>query len=133
MILGLKMKKNILIVDDSPTLRASVNFVLSGSGYNVLQAENGEAGLEKLEEVRKDKVRINLIISDINMPKINGIEFLKIVKDPKSLSRFIPVIILTTGREETLKQKGREYGAAGWMTKPFKPGILLGVVKKFIR
>jgi two-component system chemotaxis response regulator CheY len=127
------MKKNILIVDDSPTLRASVNFVLTGSGFNVLQAENGEDGLKKLEEARAKKQRVNLIISDINMPKMNGIEFLKIIKDPKSLSRFIPVIILTTEREETLKQKGREYGAAGWMTKPFKPDILLSVVKKFIR
>lgn len=127
------MKKNILIVDDSPTLRASVNFVLKDSGFNVIPAEDGLTALKKLEETRKKKQRIKLIISDINMPKINGIEFLKIVKDPKSLSRFIPVIILTTGREETLKQKGREYGAAGWMTKPFKPEFLVGVVKKFIR
>lgn len=127
------MKKNILIVDDSPTLRASVNFVLKDSGFNVLQAEDGLAALKKLEDTRKKKQRVNLIISDINMPKMNGIEFLKTVKDSKSLSRFIPVIILTTEREETLKQKGREYGAAGWMTKPFKPDILLSVVKKFIR
>lgn len=127
------MKKNILIVDDSPTLRASVNFVLTGSGYNVIQAENGEDGLTKLEELRKSKERVNLIISDINMPKMNGIEFLKNVKDEKSLSRFIPIIILTTEREESLKQKGREYGAAGWMTKPFKPDLLLSVIKKFIR
>jgi len=127
------MKKKILIVDDSPTLRASVNFVLSGSGFNVLQAENGEDGLKKLEEVRESKQRINLIISDINMPKMNGIEFLKTLKDSKSSARFIPVIILTTEKEAALKQKGREYGAAGWMTKPFKPEILLSVVKKFIR
>ena len=127
------MKKNILIVDDSPTLRASVNFVLSGSGYNVIQAENGEDGLKKLEEVRANKQRINLIVSDINMPKMNGLEFLQAVKESKSFSRFIPVIILTTEREATLKQKGREYGAAGWMTKPFKPDVLLSVVKKFIR
>lgn len=127
------MKKKILIIDDSPTMRASVNFVLSGKGFRVLQAENGEEGLKKLEEVRESRQRINLIISDINMPKMNGIEFLKAVKDSKSLSRFIPVIILTTEKEAVLRQKGREYGAAGWMTKPFKPEILLSVVKKFIR
>jgi two-component system chemotaxis response regulator CheY len=127
------MKKNILIVDDSPTLRASVNFVLKGSGYNVLQAENGVEGLETLEECKEKKKRINLIISDINMPKMNGLEFLKTVKDKNSLFRFIPVIVLTTEREESLKRKGREYGAAGWMTKPFKPDLLLSVVKKFIR
>ncbi|MCP5107978.1 MAG: response regulator [bacterium] len=127
------MKKNILIVDDSPTLRASVNFVLVGSGFTVFQADNGVAGLKMLEEIREKKLRINLIISDINMPKMNGLEFLQAVKDPKSPARFIPVIILTTEREDTLKRKGRKYGAAGWMTKPFKPELLLSVVKKFIR
>ncbi len=127
------MKKNILIVDDSPTLRASVNFVLAESGFNVWQAENGEAGLKKLDEIRNKKERVNLIISDVNMPKMNGLEFLKAVKDSKSLFKFIPVIILTTEREDSLKQKGRQYGAAGWMTKPFKPELLLAVIKKFIR
>jgi two-component system chemotaxis response regulator CheY len=127
------MKKNILIVDDSPTLRASVNFVLSGGGYNVLQADNGESGLRELEESRKKGLRIHLVISDINMPKMDGFEFLRAVKDKNSIYKFIPVIILTTEREETLKQQGRKYGAAGWMTKPFKPDLLLTVIKKFIR
>lgn len=58
------------------------------------------------------------------MPKMNGLEFLKAVKDSKSLFKFIPVIILTTEREDSLKQKGRQYGAAGWMTKPFKPELV---------
>ncbi len=127
------MKKNILIVDDSPTLRASVNFVLSGGGYEIFQADNGESGLKKLDEIKKSGKRINLIISDINMPKMNGLEFLRAVKDSGSAFKFIPVIILTTEREDTLKRQGKEYGAAGWMTKPFKPDLLLAVVKKFIR
>ncbi len=127
------MKKNILIVDDSPTLRASVNFVLTSGGYNVYQADNGESGLKKLEEIRSKGERVNLIVSDINMPKMNGLEFLQAVKDKKSLFKFIPVIVLTTEREDTLKQKGKQYGAAGWMTKPFKPDLLLAVIKKFIR
>lgn len=127
------MKKNILIVDDSPTLRASVNFVLSGGGYNVLQADNGETGLQKLKEFKEKGQRIHLVISDINMPVMDGIEFLKIMKDRNSLFKFIPVIVLTTEREEKLKQQGRKYGAAGWMTKPFKPDLLLAVIKKFIR
>jgi len=126
------MEKNILIVDDSPTLRASINFVLSDKGYNVFQADNGENGLKKLEEMRKSGKRINLIISDINMPKMNGLEFLQAVKKQPHF-KFIPVIILTTEREETLKNQGRQYGAAGWMTKPFKPDLLLSVIKKFIR
>lgn len=127
------MKKNILIVDDSPTLRASVNFALAGKGYNVFQAENGEKGLEKLKTTRKRKERINLIISDIDMPRMNGFEFLEAVKGPNSLSRFIPVIILTPGKDESLKQKGRKYGAAGWVTKPFHPELLISVIKKFVR
>jgi two-component system chemotaxis response regulator CheY len=127
------MEKNILIVDDSPTLRASVNFVLTSGGYNVIQADNGVTGLQMLDETRKKNIRINLIISDVNMPKMNGLEFLRAVKDKNSLYKFIPVIILTTEREDTLKQQGREYGAAGWMTKPFKPDPLLSVIKKFIR
>lgn len=127
------MKKCILIVDDSPTLRASVNFVLAGDGYETYQADNGESGLKKLEELKQSGVRISLVISDINMPKMNGLEFLRAVKDAKSAFKFIPVIILTTEREDTLKKQGKEYGAAGWMTKPFKPDLLLSVVKKFIR
>ncbi len=127
------MKKNILIVDDSPTLRASVTFVLVGAGYNVFQADNGETGLRKLEELRKKGERVHLVICDINMPKMNGLEFLKIVKEKESLYKFIPVIILTTEREVTLKEQGRQYKAAGWMTKPYKPDLLLSVIKKFIR
>jgi two-component system chemotaxis response regulator CheY len=127
------MKKNILIVDDSPTLRASVNFVLTGGGYNVYQADNGAAGLQMLDELKKKGERVNLIVSDVNMPRMNGLEFLRAIKDKNSMHKFIPVIILTTEREETLKQQGREYGAAGWMTKPFKPDLLLSVIKKFIR
>jgi len=127
------MKKNILIVDDSPTLRASVNFVLTGGGYNVYQADNGMAGLQMLDDLKKKGERVNLIVSDVNMPKMNGLEFLKAIKDKNSMHKFIPVIILTTEREDTLKQQGREYGAAGWMTKPFKPDLLLSVIKKFIR
>lgn len=127
------MGKTILIVDDSPTLRASVHFVLTEAGFTIVQAENGKLGLKKLDDFHKRGERINLIITDINMPEMNGIEFLKNVKMEQSRFKFIPIVVLTTEREETLKQKGRELGAAGWMTKPFKPDLLIGVVKKFIR
>jgi len=127
------MGKNILTVDDSPTLRASVKFVLDDAGYNVIQGENGLEGLEKLKEMRKKGERVSLIISDVNMPKMNGLEFLKKVKSSESPDKFIPIIILTTENESLLKQKGKQYGASGWMTKPFKPNLLLSVVKKFIR
>ncbi len=128
------MQKNILIVDDSPTLRASVRFVLSSEGnYNIYQADNGKVALQRLKEIKAKGERINLIISDINMPEMNGLEFLRELKKPDSEFRFIPVIILTTEKEDELKKKGKLYGAAGWMVKPFKPPLLLSVVKKFIR
>lgn len=72
-----------------------------------------------------------MIISDVNMPVMNGIEFLKSVK--KTPDRFIPAIVLTTEREERLKQQGREAGAAGWLVKPFQPSVLVKVVRKFVR
>lgn len=127
------MEKHILIVDDSPTLRASVSFVLKQSGYRVTEAENGLDGLERLKESRKEGKRFSLIISDVNMPKMNGLDFLREVKSPASGFKFIPVVILTTEREEKLKNIGRENGAAGWMVKPFQPNLLIAVVKKFIR
>lgn len=127
------MEKNILIVDDSPTLRASVSFVLKQNGFSVTEAEDGLAGLERLKEAKKKGKRFSLIISDVNMPKMNGLDFLKEVKSPVSTFKFIPVVILTTEREERLKNIGRENGAAGWMVKPFQPNLLIGVVRKFVR
>jgi len=127
------MEKHILIVDDSPTLRASVSFVLKQNGYTVTEGENGLAGLERLNEAKRQGKRFSLIISDVNMPKMNGLDFLREVKSPTSVFKFIPVVILTTEREERLKNIGRENGAAGWMVKPFQPNLLMAVVKKFIR
>lgn len=127
------MEKHILIVDDSPTLRASVSFVLKQNGFSVTEADNGLAGLDRLKESKKQGVRFSLIISDVNMPKMNGLDFLKEVKSPASNFKFIPVVILTTEREERLKNIGRENGAAGWMVKPFQPNLLMAVVKKFVR
>ncbi len=127
------MEKHILIVDDSPTLRASVSFVLKQNGYSVTEADNGLAGLDQLKEAKGQNKRFSLIISDVNMPKMNGLDFLREVKSPASTFKFIPVVILTTEREERLKNIGRENGAAGWMVKPFQPKLLMAVVKKFIR
>lgn len=122
------MEKAILIVDDSPTLRASLSFCLKNGGYNVIEAINGIDGLEKIKE--KGEV-ISLIILDIIMPKMDGITFLREVK--KTLFRFIPILILSTVSDERKRREARLAGAAGWLTKPFKPEQLLWVVKKFVR
>lgn len=122
------MEKVILIVDDSPTLRASLSFCLKNAGYNVIEAVNGIDGLEKIKE--KGRV-VSLIILDIIMPKMDGIAFIKKVK--KTPSRFIPILILTTEFDEHKRKEARLAGAAGWLTKPFKPEQVLWVVKKFVR
>ncbi|HPA56488.1 MAG TPA: response regulator [bacterium] len=125
------MSKTILIVDDSATLRASVNFVLTDAGYNVLQAKNGEEGLAKLLENKRTGEKVDMIISDINMPVMDGITFIKEVK--KGDFRFIPILILTTESENSKKMEGKAAGASGWLVKPFKPEQLVWVVKKFVR
>jgi two-component system chemotaxis response regulator CheY len=125
------MSKTILIVDDSATLRASVNFVLTDAGYEVIQAKDGQEGIEKLEECKRSERKINMIISDINMPVMDGITFIKDVK--KGDFRFVPILILTTESENAKKMEGKAAGASGWLVKPFKPEQLLWVVKKFVR
>ncbi len=125
------MSKRILIVDDSATLRASVNFVLTDAGYSVLQAKNGEEGLKILDNTKVTDSKIDMIISDINMPGMDGITFVKEVK--KGDFRFIPILILTTESENAKKMEGKAAGASGWLVKPFKPEQLLWVVKKFVR
>ncbi len=125
------MNKTILIVDDSATLRASVNFVLTDAGYSVIQAKNGEEGLAKLLENKRAGEKVDMIISDINMPVMDGISFIKEVK--KGEFRFIPILILTTESENSKKMEGKAAGASGWLVKPFKPEQLVWVVKKFVR
>ncbi|MFW6034794.1 MAG: response regulator [Halothermotrichaceae bacterium] len=126
------MSGNILAVDDSKTLRASVKFTLKKAGYDVYLADNGKTGIEKLKELTADGDRPELIITDINMPEMDGITFLKNVKEDK-IFRYIPVIILTTESQEEMIMKGKKLGAAGWLVKPFKPEQLKSVAKKFVR
>lgn len=125
------MNRTILIVDDSATLRASVNFVLTDAGFEILQAKNGEEGLEKLDESKRLGIKIDMIISDINMPVMDGISFIREVK--KGDFRFVPILILTTESENAKKMEGKAAGASGWLVKPFKPEQLVWVVKKFVR
>ena len=125
------MTHNILIVDDSATLRAAVNATLSPPDDNVLEATNGQEGLDFLAQARQEDLPIHLIISDINMPIMGGIEFIKAVKQTDD--RFIPILVLTTEGEREVKEQGRQAGAAGWLVKPFQPPVLIKVVRKFIR
>ncbi len=125
------MKKKILVVDDSATLRASVDYTLKEAGFETINAVNGVDGLDKLNQAMKNGDQIGMIISDINMPVMDGITFIHEVK--KTPFKFTPILVLTTESQEEMKMKGKKAGASGWLVKPFKPEQLVYVTKKFMR
>ena len=118
------MPKTILVVDDSTSLRQVVRMALEGAGYAVLEAPDGVAAMALL-----DGRDIAMAVCDINMPRMNGIEFVKAVK-AKPAYRFLPVLMLTTESQTSKKEEGKAAGAKAWMTKPFTPSALLGAVTK---
>lgn len=120
------MAKTILIVDDSASLRQVVTIALSNAGYDVLEACDGRDALSKL-----DGRKIHLMISDVNMPNMDGITFLKAVKELPSY-KFTPIIMLTTEAGEEKKREGQAAGARAWVVKPFKPEQMLAAVSKLI-
>lgn len=118
------MIKRILTVDDSKTMLDMLEFTLKGAGYEVLQAVNGQEGLDVLAANPVD-----VIISDINMPVMDGITFIQeLRKQPQNKS--VPVLILTTESGQDKKDQGRAAGATGWIVKPFDPQKLLAVINK---
>jgi two-component system chemotaxis response regulator CheY len=125
------MEKLILFVDDSPTMRSSVAFCLRNAGYRVTEAEDGVDALDKLESMKKQGQSLSLIITDINMPRMDGISLILKVKEEADF-RFIPILVLTTEAEESVIEKGRTAGASGWLLKPFQPEQLLWAVKKVV-
>jgi two-component system chemotaxis response regulator CheY len=124
--LGVKMAKRILIADDSISIRKSVSFVLTEEGYEVIEAEDGLDGLKKAEAAK-----CNLIITDINMPNMNGIEFIKALRE-KPEYKFVPIIALTTESQDDKMQEGKAAGATGWIVKPFTSEKLSAIVKKIL-
>ena len=120
------MPKTILIVDDSSSLRTVVRLALVRAGYEVLAAGDGIEGLEQLE-----KGRVNLIVSDVNMPRMDGIAFVRKLKE-NARHKFTPVIMLTTEGQDAKKAEGRAAGAKAWMLKPFNPPQLLDAVSKLL-
>lgn len=118
------MSKRVLAVDDSKTMRDMVAFTLKGAGYDVLTANDGKHALDVLG---KDKV--NLVITDVNMPNMDGITLVKTLRGDPS-HRSTPILVLTTESDGGKKNEGRAAGATGWIVKPFEPEKLLQVVKK---
>ncbi|MBC7859319.1 MAG: response regulator [Burkholderiaceae bacterium] len=120
------MAKTILIVDDSASLRQVVAIALKGAGYDVIEAGDGKIGLSRL-----DGRKIHLIVSDVNMPNMDGITFVTELKKLPAY-RFTPVIMLTTESQEGKKREGQAAGAKAWMVKPFQPAQLLAAVAKLV-
>ncbi|OUS09332.1 two-component system response regulator [Gammaproteobacteria bacterium 53_120_T64] len=120
------MAKTILIVDDSSSVRIVLATTLKSAGYNVIDAVDGEDGLSKLTGEK-----IHLIISDVNMPKMDGITMVKKIKAlPKY--KFTPICMLTTESEESKMKAGKMAGAKAWIVKPFQPAVLLSAVEKLV-
>jgi two-component system chemotaxis response regulator CheY len=122
----------IFVVDDSKTVRASLAYILKKAGYQVEAADNGMEGIRKLDELAASGKKPAMIITDINMPEMDGISFIKEIKKKNSL-KYIPILVLTTESQNDKKIEGKNAGAAGWLVKPFKAEQLTGVVKKFVR
>jgi two-component system chemotaxis response regulator CheY len=120
------MAKTIMIVDDSASLRQVVGIALKSAGYDVIEGSDGKDALSKLSGQK-----VHLIISDVNMPNMDGISFVKALKQIPSY-KFTPVIMLTTESQEEKKREGQAAGAKAWMVKPFKPELLLGAVQKLV-
>ena len=119
-------KKNILIVDDSASVRQVVSITLRQAGYDVIEGHDGKDALSKLTGQK-----VHLIISDVNMPNMDGISLVKAVKQLPAY-KFTPIVMLTTESHEAKKREGQEAGAKAWILKPFKPDQLLGVVQKLV-
>ncbi|MCE9571696.1 MAG: response regulator [Deltaproteobacteria bacterium] len=117
------MSKRILIVDDSPTVRQQVSATLCQAGYQVLEA------IEGLDAIGKVDASISMVVCDVNMPRMNGIEMIERLKsDGKGVG--IPIVMLTTEGQPALIDRAKKAGAKGWIVKPFKPDLLLAAVKK---
>ncbi len=119
--------KTIMTVDDSASLRQMVSFVLKGGGYGVIEAVDGLDALSKLKGQE-----LHLILSDINMPKMDGLEFTRQLRAMPQY-KFVPIVLLTTESHPEKKKEGKAAGATGWIVKPFNPDQLLAVVKKVMR
>jgi two-component system, chemotaxis family, chemotaxis protein CheY len=118
------MTKTIMIVDDSASMRQVVSIALKGAGYTVLEGSDGKDALSRLSGQK-----VHLIISDVNMPNMDGIAFVREVKQLPAY-KFTPVLMLTTESEEGKKREGQAAGARAWMVKPFKADQLLAAVQK---
>jgi two-component system chemotaxis response regulator CheY len=115
-----------MTVDDSASVRQMVSFTLRQAGYEVVEAVDGKDALSKL-----DGNPVHMVITDLNMPNLDGIGLIKGVRS-NTAYKFIPIIMLTTESQESKKLEGKQAGATGWIVKPFKPEQLISVTKRVL-
>jgi two-component system chemotaxis response regulator CheY len=118
--------KKILAVDDSASIRKSISFVLSQENYEVIEAVDGIDGLSKAKSEK-----IDLFITDINMPNMDGIQLIKELRAMPEY-KFTPIIALTTENQDSKMQEGKQAGATGWIVKPFTSEKLISIIKKIV-
>ena len=116
----------ILSVDDSMSMRQLVSFTLQKEGYRVVEAVDGREALAKVKGVA-----VNMVITDLNMPNMDGIELIRALRNDPAF-KFLPIVMLTTESTADKKDAGKNAGATGWIVKPFKPEQLVAVVKRLI-
>ena len=121
------MAKTVLAIDDSASIRQMVAFTLKSSGYEVIEAVDGQDGLDKAKAKS-----VNLVLTDQNMPRMDGISLTKKLRESPQF-KSTPILILTTESSDQMKQAGRAAGATGWLVKPFDPNKLIEVIQKVIR
>ncbi len=120
------MSRTIMTVDDSASVRQMVSLTLKDAGYSVIEACDGKDALAKLSGT------VDMIVTDLNMPNMDGIEFIRNVR-ASAQYKFVPIVMLTTESQADKKEQGKAAGATGWIVKPFKPDQLLAVAKKLLR
>lgn len=117
----------VLVIDDSNSIRDMVSFTLKSAGYETVEAKDGQDGLNKAQDSIFD-----LVISDVNMPIMDGIELCQELRKLPSF-KFIPILMLTTESSSDMKMRGKAAGATGWLVKPFNPDKLLATIKRVVR
>jgi two-component system, chemotaxis family, chemotaxis protein CheY len=125
-MLGGSMAKKILTVDDSASIRQMVVFTLKSAGYDVVEASDGNLGVQQAK-----KVQVDLILTDQNMPGMDGLTLIKTLRATPQY-KSTPMLMLTTESSDAMKMQGKTAGATGWLVKPFDPQKLLEVVRKVI-
>jgi two-component system chemotaxis response regulator CheY len=121
------MGKRVLVVDDSLTVRRGLQLVLEKAGYSVVLAADGEEALNTLVK----EGGIDLVITDLNMPRLDGLELTRRIRSLPGY-RFVPVLLLTTEAQVAKKEEGKQAGATGWIVKPFQPEPLLNLLQKLL-